>query len=69
MAFIRAGIDATGSALTVNVGDAARGRILALAEFVSMTPVDTAAASRVAKLIRDQELFHQACYISGRWRD
>ena len=29
VAFIRAGMDATGSALTVNVGDAARGRILA----------------------------------------
>ena len=30
--------------------------------------MDTAAASRVARLIRDQELFCEACYISGRWR-
>ena len=30
--------------------------------------MDTAAASRVARLIRDQELFREACYISRRWR-
>ena len=30
--------------------------------------MDAAAASRAVRLIRDQELFREACYINGRWR-
>ena len=30
--------------------------------------MDAAAASRAARLLRDQELFREACYINGRWR-
>jgi len=30
--------------------------------------MDAAAASRTVRLIRDQELFREACYINGRWR-
>lgn len=30
--------------------------------------MDAAAASRAVRLIRDQELFRETCYINGRWR-
>ena len=30
--------------------------------------MDAAAASRAVRLLRDQELFREACYIDGRWR-
>jgi succinate-semialdehyde dehydrogenase/glutarate-semialdehyde dehydrogenase len=30
--------------------------------------MDAAAASRAVRLIQDQQLFREACYISGRWR-
>jgi succinate-semialdehyde dehydrogenase / glutarate-semialdehyde dehydrogenase len=30
--------------------------------------METVAASRIASLIRDRDLFREACYINGRWR-